>query len=259
MSELEAMYRAALDQHRQKHLREAYYGYWEVLKRDAPALPTAEQRAAVVKHLPRLYATPSEPLPLKAMAVIVHPARPQIAYHLFWEDDIDFPDDQEPCDHEVIWVEHDGCGQVVSVRAYYHGFIASSALAVEEANQHGGSPRYEVQWGKHGSLPFGWQSLYEGRLLGDMQATYRRLHEQGRREQENPLAREWPRRFEGSWAEFVDFSAPVNLSAGASREGVAWASRWGNAVICTHVLRYNFCPKHDWPEDAERQRGETPR
>ncbi|NLS79095.1 MAG: hypothetical protein GXY76_17735 [Chloroflexi bacterium] len=252
MEELERLYAAAVDHHRQKHLREAYFAYWDVLRRDPPAPLSEDQRTAVRRHLPRLYITPAEPLPLKAAAVIVHPARHEIAYHLFWEDDIDFADDQEPCDHEVIWVAHDGAGRVVRVQAYYHGFIASSAPAVEEANAQGGRPRYEVQWGKHGSLPWGWQGLYDGRILADMEATHRRLHEQGRRDQDNPLTREWPRRFGGSWADFVDFRAPVDLGTWVEREGAAWASRWGNGVIATHVLRYNFCPKHDWPEFAQR-------
>ncbi len=257
LAELEAMYRAAVGEQRKRHLREAYEGYWEVLRRDPPQPLADTQRAAALRYLPRLYVTPSEPLPLKAAAVIAHPARHEIAYHLFWEDDIDFADDQDPCDHEVIWVQHDGQGQVVGVRAYYHGFILASEPAVEEANRQGGRPRYGSQWGKHGSLPFGWEELYGGRVLENMRATYLRLHEQGRRGQDNPLTRDWPRRFAGSWEDFVDFTVPVDLGEWVSREGVAWSSRWANAVICTHVLRYNFCAKHDWPEDAEKEQGEA--
>ena len=31
----------------------------------------------------------------------MHPQRRLIAYHFFWEDDIDFPEDNDPCDHEA--------------------------------------------------------------------------------------------------------------------------------------------------------------
>lgn len=240
-------YRAALAFHNAKHLQEAYQAYWGILRDDPPQTPTPSQVALALRHAPRLFVTPTEPFPLQDAAAILHPEEPLIAYHLFWEDDIDFPDDQEPCDHEVIWVRYAEGGVVTMVYAYYHDFVLESPLAVEEAIAFGGRPHVDVQWGKHGSLPYGWRELYEGWVLKDMRATYERLHTQGRREQGNPLAHRWPRRFAGSWEEFIDFGVEVDLPALLRQNEMLMVSRWANAVINTHFLRYNFHPKTDWP------------
>ena len=56
---------------------------------------------------PRLVLVRGEFFPLKDIAAILHPEKPIIAYHLFWEDDLGFPSDNDPCDHEVVWIEYD--------------------------------------------------------------------------------------------------------------------------------------------------------
>ena len=106
----------AVAHHLESRLKDARQLYAQVLELDPPLRPTSGELELVKRYAPLLYTTPTEPLPLKDVVVIIHPDRPLIAYHLFWEDDIDFPDDSEPCDHEEVWVSYapEG-GQVTGV------------------------------------------------------------------------------------------------------------------------------------------------
>jgi len=237
------MYAAAVAIHSDRRLAEAYHAYWDVMRADPPRPPAADELARVVGLAPRLYVTPDEPFPLRDAVAIIHPTEPLIAYHLFWDDDIDFPDDQEPADHEVVYVTYEPDGHLQGVYAYYHGHIITSDVAAARD----GRPRIDVQWGKHGSLVEGWQELYEGQILADMRRTYERLHTLGRREQDNPLARHWPRTYTGTWEQFTDFAVEVDLAPRLADGDMVIVTPWANAALFTHFLRYNFRPKTDWP------------
>jgi hypothetical protein len=150
--------------HIKRCLDEASQEYAAALKLDPPTEATTEEFALAQHFLPRLFTTPSEPFRLQDFAVILHPSRRLIAYHLFWEDDIDFPEDNDPCDHEVLWVEYSEDHKTITgLSTYFHGrILRGSADAIQEAKAHAGRPRINVQWGKHGSL-----------LLGMGEATHR--------------------------------------------------------------------------------------
>jgi hypothetical protein len=241
----------AVAHHLESRLKDARQLYAKVLKLDPPREPTDEELVRVKRYAPLLYTTPTEPLPLKDMVVIVHPQQPIIAYHLFWEDDIDYPDDSEPCDHEAVWVSYDPeSDQVTGVYTWYHSHLVTSQAAVDAANQRQGRPVVYVEWGKHGSLLDGWQDMrVDGvSIIRKMRRTHERLQTQGHRLVDRPLARNWPRRFEGSWEGFVDFSHLVDPIEWIEGRRMIMVSRWGNAVINQHFLLYNFHPKWEWPD-----------
>ena len=240
----------ALAYHRERRLKEASQVYMEVLALDPPRQPSPEELELARRFAPRIYITPSEPFPLEDFVVIVHPDRPFIAYHLFWDDDIDYPEDNDPTDHEVVWVEYDPVTlEVVNVFTYYHKRILTTQEAVEDAHAHAQRPRIEVQWGKHGSLPVGWEGIKAGvePIEEDMRRTYERLHEEGHRLLDHPLAKDWPRKFTGSWKDFVDFSRHIDPVELIAAKGMVMVSRWSNAVIDQYFLPYNFYPKREWP------------
>ena len=253
--------------HIKRCLDEASQEYAATLKLDPPIEATAEQTALVRHFLPRLFTTPSEPFRLQDFAVILHPSRRLVAYHLFWEDDIDFPEDNDPCDHEVLWVEYaEDLKTITGLSTYFHGrILRGSADAIQEAKAHAGRPRINVQWGKHGSLLLGWETLpivaveddseknfYPlGRqitLLDYNRGTYEKLSKEGRRLQEHPLGRGWPKKFVGSWQDFTDFSVVVDPTELLTSKHMIRVSRWNSATINQHFLRYNFRPKTEWPE-----------
>ena len=253
--------------HIKRCLDEASQEYAAALKLDPPTEATAEQTALARHFLPRLFTTPSEPFRLKDFAVIIHPSRRLIAYHLFWEDDIDFPEDNDPCDHELLWVEYSEDHKTITgLSTYFHGrILRGSAAAIQEAKAHAGRPRINVQWGKHGSLLLGWEKLpivaveddaekkfYPvGRqitLLDHNRGTYEKLTKEGRRLLEHPLGRGWPKKFVGSWQDFTDFSVFVDPGELLYSKQMIRVSRWNSATINQHFLRYNFRPKTEWPE-----------
>jgi tetratricopeptide (TPR) repeat protein len=256
--------------HLQRRLDEAASHYHRLLELD-PAPPLdARRRAAMLRFSPRLFQVHSDPFRLLDAVAIHHPDEPLIAYHFFWEDDIDFPADNDPCDHELVWVRYDPARNALSeLYTYFHGRILSSPEAVRDAAAHNGRPRVNVQWGKHGSLPSGWETLEiqanaddsEQRYL-DLQrpgtlkdynfAAFQKLREEGRQHPTHPRTSGWPVRFEGSWEDFIRFDKEVDLGAHFSALNRLAVSRWNNAVLQQNCLAYNFRPKTEWPDWKNR-------
>ncbi len=227
--------------HQRRRLAEASEHYGTALELDPPSEGTAGDLALARRWAPELRVHREEPFGLRDVAVVIHPERPWIAYHLFWEDDIDFPDDNDPCDHEVIWVE---CGagfdRAVAVHTYFHGRILTRRLAAGEP------VRVAVEWGKHGSLPVNG----EGRLAEEpasLREHWRRLRETGRRQADHPLGRGWPERFEGGYGEYAAFDRSLVLADRLGAERQVIRSRWPNAVLNRWMIPYNFAAKTRWP------------
>jgi glycerophosphoryl diester phosphodiesterase len=254
--------------HLERRLDEASAQYRELLSLEPPTAPDGNQRAAIFRFAPRVFQVSGDPFGLKDVAAIHHPTEPVIAYHFFWEDDIDFPDDNDPCDHEVVWVRYDpNTMRVVSFHTYFHGRILSSPDAIAEAVRNGQRPLVNVQWGKHGSLPYGWEKLSIRPDSGDIErdyleldkvvslldynmAAYRKLHTEGRRLPDHPLGRNWPRRFEGKWNDFIAFKKPIDIRPILDKNQFVAVSRWNNAVINQRFIAYNFRPKTEWPDQT---------
>src|SRR5215475_14502843 len=133
----EAHHQRGVEYHLRRCLDDASREYARALELDPPRELNSEEWSLVRRFAPRLYTTPSEFFPLKDFAVILHPAERLIAYHFFWQDDIDFPEDNDPCDHEVVWVHYDRTTNKISdFYTYFHGRLLHSSEAVEDAHRH---------------------------------------------------------------------------------------------------------------------------
>jgi len=258
-----------VDFHLRHWLDEASTEYAKTLALDPPREPTAEQRKLAETFAPRVFVAGSEPFALRDFAAVIHPELPVIAYHFFWEDDIDFPDDNEPCDHELVWVRYTKDRRLAGLQTYFHGrVIDGGQTAVDDAAANEQRPAVFVQWGKHGSMPAGWQRQEIERDEGDAEAAYLpsdgpitlerflrggfdRFSKEGVRHADHPLARRggWPARFPGSWADFSTFSRSVDALALLKSRRMVLVSRWNSATINQHFLRYNFKPKLEWPDE----------
>ena len=258
-----------VDFHLRRSLDEASAEYAKALALDPPRVPTAEQRRLVERFAPRVFVTASEPFTLRDAAAIVHPDGGVIAYHLFWDDDIDFPDDNDPCDHELVWVRYTQDGRLSGFETYFHGrVIDGGAAALEDARAHDQRPAVYAQWGKHGSMPAGWRKQEIEADPGDAEAAYlpadtpitleryhravfQKLVKEGPRAANHPLARRggWPRRFEGTWTDFSTFPRTVDLLALLRTRRMVMVSQWNSATINQYFLRYNFKPKLEWPDE----------
>lgn len=136
---------------------------------------------------PVLYLQRDESFRLERVVAVVHPERPIVAYHLLWRDDVHgaWLPFTTATDQEVVWVEHDGRGAPRILHAYWHGAILSDSVAIGApvagdtatgapaagAPAAGDTatagdttfappaadmpPAFNVQWGKHGSIPRG--------------------------------------------------------------------------------------------------------
>ncbi len=260
-----------VDFHNLRRVDEATREYARALALDPPRAPSANELDIIRRFTPRLHTTPVEFFALRDFAAVLHPTERVIAYHLFWEDDIDFPEDNDPCDHELVWAQFSTDGRSLErFWTYFHGrIVEAQEPALRDAREHTMRPRVNVQWGKHGSMPQGWESLPivpdEGdierkylsvgspiALLDYNRATWKKLQTEGTRLKDHPLARRlrWPDRFDGDWNQFIAFTQVVDPAPLIDRHRMVSVSRWNSAVIDQHFLTYNFRPKTEWPTDA---------
>jgi hypothetical protein len=254
--------------HERRCLDEASREYALALQLDPPRDLTAEEWKLARRFAPRIYTTPTEFFPLRDFAVILHPQERLIAYHFFWADDIDFPEDNDPCDHELMWVQYAADkNSIERIWTYFHGrILEGNEAALRDARAQAMRPRVNAQWGKHGSLPVGWEELKIIAGAGDAErkyyplnhpitlrqyneGTFRKLAEEGRRLPDHPLGvrQGWPRKFVGSWLDFVSFSRLIEPLKLLDRTRMAKVTRWNSATINQHFLPYNFRPKTEWP------------
>ncbi len=266
----EAHHQRGVEHHLRRCLDDASREYARALELDPPRELTDEEWQLVRRFAPRVYVTPTEFFPLKDFAVILHPAERLVAYHFFWEDDIDFPEDNDPCDHELMWVQYSPDKKSIEkFWTYFHNrILASGEAALADARRHNQRPRVNVQWGKHGSMPLGWEELKITANLGDAETkyytlnqpitlrqynegTWRKLSEEGRRLANHPLGIRlgWPQKFTGRWEDFVNFSRLVEPLMLLDKTKMARVSRWNSATINQHFLAYNFRPKTEWPTE----------
>ncbi len=266
----ESHHRRGVAHHLRRSLEEASREYARALELDPPRELTPDEWNIVRRFAPRIYTAPSEFFPLKDFAVVLHPTERAIAYHFFWEDDIDFPEDNDPCDHELIWVRYSADkSSIEKIQTYFHGRILEGGrTAIDDARAHGMRPRVNIQWGKHGSLPVGWEEMTIIANPGDaeknyyplnqtitlkqyQQGTRRKLSEEGRRLVNHPLGVRlgWPKKFNGGWEDFVNFSRIIEPLRMLDKTRMARVSRWNSATINQYFLTYNFRPKTEWPAE----------
>lgn len=266
----EAHHQRGVEYHNRRCLDDASREYARTLELDPPRDLTAEEWQIVRRFAPRIYTTPTEFFPLKDFVAILHPTARQIAYHLFWEDDIDFPEDNDPADHELMWVQYSAdANSIEKIWTYFHGrILVGSEAALTDARRHNQRPRINAQWGKHGTLLVGWEEMTITADVGDSEkkyyqngqpitlkqyneGTFRKLSEEGRRLPNHPLGIRlgWPLKFKGTWNDFTNFSRLVEPLALLNKKKMAKVTRWNSATINQHFLPYNFRPKTEWPGD----------
>ncbi|MFQ5822779.1 MAG: tetratricopeptide repeat protein [bacterium] len=254
--------RLAYVYHLKRRLKEASEEYVKVLELDPPQEVSDKEFELVLKLAPRVYTNPKEFFILEDLAVIMHPEKPFIEYSFFWDDDHDNPDDNDPTDHEKVWIEYDRKnGEVVNVYTYFHRAVLTTTEALEEARKHNNRARINVQWGGHGSLPVGWEKIPTESIsvkyaniekpdtIIDMKTRYEK-HVKSIRMPNHPLAKNWPKKFDGSWKEYITFDKFVDLPKMIKKKKMVMKSRWSNAVIDQYFLAYQFYPKIEWPTEV---------
>ncbi len=239
LARLNAQGRAAHDQRR---LNEASEAYSKLLRADVPRPPTLAELELIHRCCPLIRRHADEFFPLEDFVALLHPRRPWIGFHLFWDDDVDFPEDNDPTDHEVVWIEYDSARrEPVSVATYFHGRLITAPVAA------GKRPVVACEWGKHGSVPYG----PDGKLVetAGLERNWKRLHEQGTRLPRHPLARGWPQRFVGDFGDYVRLDLEEDPWPRLERKRFWLVTPWANAALNQHFLPYCFAPKTEWPPE----------
>jgi len=250
-------YRLGYAYHLMRRLMEASSEYEKVLKLDPPHMASEDDLKLVEKYAPRLFINPKEFFKLKDLVAVIHPKKEIIAYNLFWEDDIDYPGNNDPSDHELLWIEfNQGNGKVVGVYTYFHKAILSTEETVKDANLHNQRARINVEWGEHGSLPLRWEKLHPEAIfekigtrikIKDMPQRYRELSKSIKNPL-HPLAKDWPKKFAGSYKDFITFAKYIETHRLLTKKKMVIISKWPNAVINQYFLNYNYFPKKQWPK-----------
>jgi tetratricopeptide (TPR) repeat protein len=250
-------YRLGYAYHLMRRLMEASSEYEIVLKLDPPHMASEDDLKLVEKYAPRLFVNPKEFFKLKDLVAVIHPKKAIIAYNLFWEDDIDYPGDNDPSDHEVVWIEYNkNKGKVTGVYTYFHQAILFTEEAVKDADLHDQRARINVEWGGHGSLPLKWEKLHPEVIfekiskrikIKNMAQRYQGLSK-SIKNPNHPLAKDWPKKFTGSYKDFINFSKYIELRKLLKKKKMVITSKWPNAVINRYFLSYNYFPKKQWPK-----------
>ena len=250
-------YRLGYAYHLMRRLMEASNEYEKVLKLDPPRLSTEADLKLAVKYAPRLFVNPKEYFKIKDLVAVIHPAKPIICYNLFWEDDIDYPGNNDPSDHELLWIEFNQVnGKVVGVYTYFHKAILFTEESVKDANLHHQRAKVFGEWGEHGTLPLKWEKLHPEAIfekigkkikIKNMAQRYQELRK-SIKNPFHPMARDWPKKFTGSYKDFINFSKYIELDRLLKKKKMVITSKWPNVVINQHFLNYNYFPKKQWPK-----------
>jgi len=251
-------YRLGYAYHLMRRLMEASNEYEKVLKLNPPRLATEADLKLATKYAPRLFVNPKEYFKIKDLIAVIHPIKPIIAYNLFWEDDIDYPGNNDPSDHELLWIEfNQGKGKVVGVYTYFHKAILSTEESVKDSNFHRQRAKVFGEWGEHGTLPLKWEKLHPEAIfkkinkrikIKGMTQRYQELSK-SIKNPNHPLARDWPKKFTGSYKDFTNFSKYIELDRLLKKKKMVITSKWPNAVINRYFLSYNYFPKKQWPKE----------
>jgi len=250
-------YRLDYAYHLMRRLMEASSEYEIVLKLDPPHMASEDDLKLVEKYAPRLFLNPKEFFKLKDLVAVIHPKKPIIAYNLFWEDDIDYPGDNDPSDHEVVWIEYNkNKGKITGVYTYFHKAILSTEEAIKDANLRNQRARINVEWGGHGSLPLRWEKLHPEVIFEKISKRIK-IKNIAQRYQElsksiknpnHPLARDWPKKFTGNYKDFITFTKYIEIRRFLTKKKMVIISKWPNAVVNRYFLSYNYFPKKQWPK-----------
>ena len=177
---------------------------------------------------------------LERVVAVVHPTRNIIAYHLLWRDDahgawIPFT---KATDQEIVWVGYDSTSAPTDMWTYWHGRILHTPWL-------GRAAEFDVQWGKHGSMPRGMvlsdlpalarlRSFYAFAWLGVWDIALGKASRPG------------PWGFFGSYSRYREFTQPVHL---ADRLDLVTRTDDPRALLRTVFGRYS--EKRPWPLAAD--------
>lgn len=200
--------------------------------------------ALALQFAPRLYLHPDEPFKIVGIIPVFHPAKPVIAYHLFFEDDAVFAWGGKDIDHEIIWVEYDPITLKLSdVATYWHRTVLRTDTCLMDAKVSQQSPKVFIQWGQHGILPLGWEKLLTARPLVELVVHYNLVRTfsriQGKQDFDSTVT------FQGSYKDYLQFTEEINAADYIKEQSIIVAEY--SAEKLESRIKHTFPLKKEWP------------
>lgn len=197
-----------------------------------------------LRFAPRLYLQAEEPYGLEAVIPVLHPSRPIIAYHIFFEDDALYSKKGQGMDHELIWVRYDPVTlKLEDVITFWHRTTLRTDACLLEARANQQRPRIEVQWGQHGMLPWNWRDIISIRPRLELAMHYSLVAQNNRADGAatdggSPL-------FGGSYEQYLQFTNCLDTSSYLSEENIIVAERPSQKIRA--LIRGSYAEKKEWP------------
>ena len=198
------------------------------------------------RFAPKLFLHADEPYEIFAVIPVCHPEKPIIAYHLFFEHDaVVFGGGT--ADHEIIWVQYDPVTlKITDVFTLWHRTVIRTDFCVFDAKVSGQRASIMVQWGQHGMLPLGWESILSVRPRLEFRLHYNLVHHL------NHMPKIGSRRsavvFEGSYEDYKRFPRMVDLREIISDRDVIVALYSENELKTRLPKSTEFKVKKEWPD-----------
>lgn len=213
--------------------------------------PTLEHRDAAMnlqtlalRFAPRLYLHPDEPFEMIGIIPVFHPAKPLIAYHIFFEEDALFAGRGKELDHEVVWVEYDPITLKVSdVATLWHRTVLRTDTCLVNAKASQQRPTVFIQWGQHGILPLGWETLGTLRPVGELFVHYTLVRTFSRIP--GVQAVDTLVTFRGSYKEYLQLTRAVDAASYLRNQKVIVAEYATEGLKAR--MKQTFGAKKEWP------------
>ena len=199
--------------------------------------------ALAKRFAPWLRLNASEPYRVEEVVAVFHPERSLIGYHVFFTSDVVRPHAGTRYDHEIVWVTYDPVTlKIIDAHTYWHRTVLRTNACVLEAQRSSQRPIIDVQWGQHGMLPFGWQSLRTTRPFVELKVHYNLVRYAAVDRFPNDVE---PLAFPGTYDDYVRFTGLVDLAALIHHDGVAVAI--SPKLAFRDLLADEFAEKKNWP------------
>ena len=215
-----------------------------------PARPDYTDGAIDLHTLARRFAPilvlhPDEPYRVAAVIAVAHPSKPLVAYHVFFDDDVFFAGRGKALDHEITWVAYDPVTlKATGVFALWHRAVLETESCLMDAKASGQRPKIDVQWGQHGFLPHGWESLVTARPRLELAVHYELARFVNRIPKAS--ARNASVSFGGSYDDYLTFTEKVDTADFIGEGDVVRAER--SRRFLESRLGETFLLKKEWPD-----------
>ena len=197
-----------------------------------------------LRFAPRLYLQQDEPYDIMAIIPVHHPARPVIAYHIFFEEEVINAGRGKDLDPEIMWVEYDPVTlKVADVATLWHRTVLRRSTCTVNAKASQQRPSVYVQWGQHGIMPLGWETPKSARPYGELLFWYNWIRTGNRIP--GVQKGEVKETFSGEWKDYITFAKEVDAVFFVQRQEIIEDERPYKELESR--INRSFDRKKEWP------------